>query len=61
MKKLWLSATLVAALAAGTSMPPAASQAGGPFTQPEMDRIAAAPAAMSATAASGSFSQFLAL
>ena len=61
MKKLWLSATLVAALSACTSMPPAASQAGGPIKKPEMDRIAAAPAAMSATAASGSFSQFLAL
>ena len=61
MKKLWLSATLVAALSACTSMPPAASQAGGPIKKPEMDRIAAAPAAMAATAASGSFSQFLAL
>ena len=60
MKKLWLSATLVAALSACTSMPPAASQAGGPIKKPEMDRIAAAPAAM-ATAASGGFSQFLAL
>lgn len=61
MKKLWLSATLVAALSACTSMPPAASQAGGPIKKPEMDRIAAAPAATSATAASGCFSQFLAL
>ena len=61
MKKLWLSATLVAALSACTSVPPAASQAGGPIKKPEMDRIAAAPAAMAATAASGSFSQFLAL
>ena len=61
MKKLWLSATLVAALSACTSMPPAASQAGGTIKKPEMDRIAAAPAAMAATAASGSFSQFLAL
>lgn len=61
MKKLWLSATLVAALSACTSVPPAASQAGGPIKKAEMDRIAAAPAAMSATAASGSFSQFLAL
>ena len=61
MKKLWLSATLVAALSACTSMPPAASQAGGPIKKAEMDRIAAAPAAMAATAASGSFSQFLAL
>lgn len=61
MKKLWLSATLVAALSACTSMPPAASQAGGTIKKPEMDRIAAAPAAMSGTAASGSFSQFLAL
>ena len=61
MKKLWLSATLVAALSACTSMPPAVSQAGGTIKKPEMDRIAAAPAAMSATAASGSFSQFLAL
>ena len=61
MKKLWLTATLVAALSACTSMPPAASQAGGPIKKAEMDRIAAAPAAMSATAASGSFSQFLAL
>ena len=61
MKKLWLTATLVAALSACTSVPPAASQAGGPIKKAEMDRIAAAPAAMSATAASGSFSQFLAL
>ncbi len=55
MKKLWLSATLVAALSACTSMPPAASQAGGPLKKADLDRIAAAPAAMTATAASGSF------
>eukprot|EP01030_Chromulinospumella_sphaerica_P024752 gene24752-24852_t len=60
MKKLWLTATLVAALSA-CSTAPTIPQASGPLKKAEMDRIAAAPAAMSATAASGSFSQFLAL
>ena len=61
MKKLWLTATLVAALSACSTVPPSVPQASGPLKKAEMDRIAAAPAAMSATAASGSFSQFLAL
>jgi predicted dipeptidase len=60
MKKLWLAATLVAALTA-CSTAPTVQQAAGPIKKTELDRIAAAPAAMSATAATGSFGQFLAL
>lgn len=61
MKKLWLTATLVAALSACSTMPPGAPSVAGPLKKPELDRIAAAPATKMATSRSGSFSQFLAL
>lgn len=61
MKKLWLTATLVAALSACSTTPPASLSATGTLKKPELDRIAAAPTAGVATSQSGSFSQFLAL
>ena len=61
MKKLWLTATLVAALSACSTTPPASLSATGTLKKTELDRIAAAPTTGVATSQSGSFSQFLAL
>lgn len=57
MKKLWLTATLAAALAACSTISPTPTPGAQTLKKPALDRIAAAPA----VAAAGDFRQFLAL
>ncbi len=61
MKKLWLTATLVAALSACSTTPTATLSATGTLKKPELDHIASNPATQAAMSSSGSFKQFLAL